>query len=39
MSAAMKRAVLGGVTSIEHGTEVFIGNGRLDVDSYTADIR
>jgi xyloglucan-specific endo-beta-1,4-glucanase len=27
------------LSSIEHGTEVFTGNGRLDVDSYTADIR
>ncbi|HEU5472251.1 MAG TPA: hypothetical protein VFV67_16475 [Actinophytocola sp.] len=27
------------LSSIEHGTEVFIGSGRLDVDSYTADIR
>jgi hypothetical protein len=27
------------LTSIEQGTEVFIGTGRLDVDSYTADIR
>jgi hypothetical protein len=27
------------LSSIEHGTEVFVANGRLDVDSYTADIR
>jgi xyloglucan-specific endo-beta-1,4-glucanase len=27
------------LSSIEHGTEVFVGSGRLDVDSYTADIR
>lgn len=27
------------LSSIEHGTEVFVGTGRLDVDSYIADIR
>jgi hypothetical protein len=27
------------LSSIEHGSEVFVGSGRLDVDSYTADIR
>jgi Glycosyl hydrolase family 12 len=27
------------LSSIEHGTEVFVGSGRIDVDSYTADIR
>ena len=27
------------LSSIEAGTEVFTGNGQLDTDSYTADIR
>jgi hypothetical protein len=27
------------LSSIEHGTEVFVGTGQLDVDAYTADIR
>jgi hypothetical protein len=27
------------LSSIEAGTEVFTGDGQLDTDSYTADIR
>jgi hypothetical protein len=27
------------LTSIQAGTEVFVGNGQVDTDAYTADIR